>query len=472
MKNSIEIILEEAKKLVRPSDEERVRRLSIANRIVKLLEEEFSRDSINCEISIQGSLAKDTWLPEGKDIDIFLIFPKDFPKERFEDIIKKLIIVAQKSGIRWILKYAQHPYVQYIVDKYEIDIVPCYRIEPGEKPLTAADRTPLHTNYVLSKLSENPDLRDDIRLFKRFLKVLGIYGAEIKVEGFSGYLAELLILNYGSFINLIKDVAERWKPKHIIIDVEKHYSDVKTIKKLFKDSPIIVIDPVDPTRNAAAAVSVESLSKLILASKLFLHKPDILFFKYPEKYYVDSLEKRFFPPIVVIEFPYPKKLVPETVWGEAKRLCRSIWNVLERYEYKPYDVSVWSDEENRIVILIMVERDELTPYEFHKGPPVYSNDVLKFLSKYVNDEECLGPYIMDSRVVVIKRRKYYNVEVLLKAQLPLIAPKHFKKLVNNCKIVVLKSVDDIYRLYSDIRDVLLRFLLKREFWYVNLLKIS
>ncbi len=463
---SIDEVIEEAKKLVEPSIEERERRLLIVKKIIDILDSGLkTRGLRDIEVSLQGSLAKDTWLPENKDIDIFIILPKDYPRETLRDLVKIIIEIAEENNIEWRLKYAQHPYVQYIVEGYEIDVVPCYRIEPGEKPITAADRTPLHTRYVVSKLSENPNLKTEIRLLKRFLKVIGIYGAEIKVEGFSGYLAEILIIYYGSFKNFIRDVAENWRPGKVIIDIEKHYTDVRKVKTLFKDSPLIVIDPIDPMRNAAAAVSLKSMCKLILAGKLFLNKPSLNFFKYPDRSITtEDLKGRFIPPTVLIIMPYPEKLPPETVWGEAKRLCRSLRNTFERYEYKVYDAEAWTDESNNIVIAVMLERDSLPEYELHKGPPVYSDNILKFVEKYINDNECLGPYIIGERAVVIKRRKYDTAEKLIRSQICQIAPKHMRKLCDKISIVTVRSLEDIAKVPEPVRDFVIKFIIKREHW--------
>jgi tRNA nucleotidyltransferase (CCA-adding enzyme) len=38
------------------------------------------------------------------------------------------------------------------------------------------------------------------------MKGTGVYGAEAKVEGFSGYLTELLVINYGSFPKALEAV--------------------------------------------------------------------------------------------------------------------------------------------------------------------------------------------------------------------------------------------------------------------------
>lgn len=99
------------------------------------------------------------------------------------------------------------------------------------------------------------------------MKNQGIYGAEIRVEGFSGYLCELLITHYDSFINLVKEAAKWEIPT--IIDVES-YHPKKDLTKVFTKAPMIVIDPVDKSRNVAAVVSSTSLSIFIFACRQFL----------------------------------------------------------------------------------------------------------------------------------------------------------------------------------------------------------
>jgi tRNA nucleotidyltransferase (CCA-adding enzyme) len=47
----------------------------------------------------------------------------------------------------------------------------------------------------------------EVRLLKKFMKGTGVYGAEIKIGGFSGYLCELLILKYRSFAQTIEAFA-------------------------------------------------------------------------------------------------------------------------------------------------------------------------------------------------------------------------------------------------------------------------
>jgi len=43
-----------------------------------------------------------------------------------------------------------------------------------------------------------------VRLLKKFLIGTGIYGAEIAKEGFGGYVAEVFVLHYGSFLGVLE----------------------------------------------------------------------------------------------------------------------------------------------------------------------------------------------------------------------------------------------------------------------------
>lgn len=73
---NIEEVLSEAIRIVTPSPEERVRVIDTANEVVKLLTNGLSRRGYrDFTVSIQGSIAKDTWLPGDRDIDIFIILP-------------------------------------------------------------------------------------------------------------------------------------------------------------------------------------------------------------------------------------------------------------------------------------------------------------------------------------------------------------------------------------------------------------
>lgn len=311
----------EATKIVTPSPEEKVKVMNVANDILKLLTSELlKRNYRNFDVTIQGSVAKDTWLPGGdRDIDIFIVLSRDyFNMIKDGSIINDLISIAVENNINWNIKYAQHPYIQFLIGDFEIDVVPCIRINPGEKPLTAADRTPLHTEFIKSKLGQR---NTDVRLLKAFFKSVGIYGAEIKVQGFSGYVSELLVIHYGSFINVVKAISN-WPIKHVFIDMTGTYNERDAVRK-FK-SPVIIIDPVDPNRNAAASISRDVLAMAIAASREFLRNPRTEFFMKMHK----VAKPVWVLPTVVVRMPYPGNTSPDIVWGEIKKLMVSLTKTL------------------------------------------------------------------------------------------------------------------------------------------------
>ena len=146
-------------------------------------------------------------------------------------------------------KYAQHPYTEATVDGVKVNIVPCYDVKPGEWK-SAADRSPYHVEFVRKHLDE--EKKTQVRLLKRFMKVVGVYGAEIENEGFSGYAAEVLVHLHGSFEKVLEYFAT----------LRPSGESLFTLK-----------DPVDEERELSRAISKETVARMILASRAFLGSP-------------------------------------------------------------------------------------------------------------------------------------------------------------------------------------------------------
>ena len=184
---------------------------------------------------------------------------------------KKLTLVEALALAREVApvheeKYAEHAYVHAKINGFEADLVPCYLLEDATRIRSAVDRTPFHTQYVFGRIK---GLEDEVLLLKQFMKGVGVYGSELKMGGFSGYLAELLILHYGSFLSVLES-ASSWRPGEMI-DLEAHAT-------ISHEDPLVVVDPVDPGRNVAAALSVDRMFQFAAAARCFLCNPSIEFF--------------------------------------------------------------------------------------------------------------------------------------------------------------------------------------------------
>ena len=368
---------------------------------------------VEAEVRVEGSVAKDTWLGEEPDIDVFMRVPTTMPREAFGTVCLE---IARKAtdGFKQIERFAEHPYLEAIIDKVRVNIVPCYRVKRGEW-ISATDRTPFHTDYVKPLLNEQKC--GEVRLLKRFMKGVGVYGAEIKVGGFSGYLCELLILNHGSFVEVLKSAVD-WKEK-TIIDYEGYYKGrEKEAEKIFEE-PLVIVDPVDKGRNAAAAVRKEGLDEFVAAARAFLKTSHKNFF-YPQK--IEALDtKRLVrtikargSTIVFVQFG-KVGAVPDVLWGQLYKSQRSLRKMLQQHDFNVMRDCVWSNEENLNVFVFEVESRFLPLVKRHFGPPLRKKvECEKFLRKHLGAVHTIsGPRVEAGRWVVEIKRKHTDVVDLL-----------------------------------------------------------
>jgi tRNA nucleotidyltransferase (CCA-adding enzyme) len=276
------------------------------------------------------------------------------------------------------------------------------------------DRTPFHTQYVKSRLTE--EAKKEVRLLKRFMRGIGTYGAEIKVGGFSGYLCEVLILHYGSFIKLL-GAATDWKENEVI-DLEKRFKDINEIRQIFPE-PLIVVDPVDKGRNVASAVKPERLNEFIAASRQFFKTPRFEFF-YPEPVEplaFDEVARTMELRRTTFIFLNTEniKAVPDVLWGQLYRSQKALVKMVSGYGFNVIRDAVWSDEKSANVFLFELGSRFLPAVERHVGPPVMKKeDCERFLAKYAEYTEIVsGPRIEGDRWIVDRRRKYVDIVELL-----------------------------------------------------------
>lgn len=356
-----------------------------------------------------GSLAKGTWLSPA-ELDLFLIFPQNFSREELEkkglEAGKK---ICKKLKAKYEKKYTEHPYLRcYIPFKrkvYEMDVVPCYDIEP-RKIKSAVDRTPWHVRYVLKNLAE--DKKSDVRLLKKFCKAHGIYGADLLHQGFSGYLCELLIIKFGGFENLIKKAAE-WYPKVVLWLEEK---PEKKIIEQFKDNPLIFIDPVDPKRNVAAALSYESFFKFVKACREFLKNPsEKFFFERKAKISVKKLRnllKKRDSKFYVLLFPKPK-IHEDILASQLRRMTKLLGKKLHSYDFSIHRIEHFILEKF-FGIAIEAEVWKLPKIMKRIGPEIESKHAKEFLKHY-SDKKA---WIESDKWVVEDEREIQNIDEFIK----------------------------------------------------------
>lgn len=449
---------------IKPSIKEKRKLRTISDSILEEVNEVADKYDIDAVSRLVGSSGRGTWISGDRDIDIFILLPKEYDRKEFEE--KGLVIVKEvaEKARSYREDYAEHPYITARFDEFDVDLVPAYRVDGASEVTSAVDRTPLHDDYVSRKL--NDDLRDGIRLLKKFMKSIGVYGAELKVKGFSGYLTELLLLNYAkknqNGIEAFKEVlkaTKNWK-KEQKIDLEGHGEN-----KEFKD-PLIVIDPVDPDRNVAAALSLEQWSKFIAASNHFLKNPKKSFFKKTKKKDFDKKEliqtaKSRKTKLIGIEFDKPD-LVDDTLYPQLYKTEKWIKNLLKNYNFNLTRSSVYSDDKKALVLFEIW--NNLPKVEKHFGPPVTSQKHSeKFLQKYLKKEKDLftGPYIEEDRWIVERKRNHTTPTNLIKEKIKKEDKTGIGKNLKNVQKKILKEK----KLFKDrYIDFLGQFFSKKPNW--------
>ncbi|MCS7368160.1 MAG: CCA tRNA nucleotidyltransferase [archaeon GBS-70-058] len=453
-------VLSKALEVLKPSADERIKLESLLNRLIDDLKRGIRELRLDLNVEVEGSIAKDTWLSKEQDIDVFLLFPKNYDKNEFRNVL--LNLARKVVGDNFVEAYAEHPYVELNYEGVKIDLVPCLKLNSVDEAKTAVDRTPFHTAYVRANLSENA--KDEVRLLKGFMKGIGCYGAEMKVKGFSGYLCELLVLYYGSFISVLKN-AINWKPFSTVIDIEGYYGNPKEAIRIF-NAPLIVIDPVDKNRNVAAALSIDSMSKFISASKMFIESPNLRFF-FPEPIEPLSKDKMVSEfssrgsDLIFIITNCPK-VHSEILWGQLYKTLNGLRNLLLNFDFNVINCDVWSDEKDTVVFIFELEHSNLPSIKRHVGPPVYIFDEAnRFLNKYLNSPNVFsGPRIEGFRWVVYLKRKYSDVKQLLFEKMKNAKMGNLMKslLMTNQKILKNEEILDFYSSNKEFATFLTKYL--------------
>jgi tRNA nucleotidyltransferase (CCA-adding enzyme) len=314
---------------------------------------------VDAAVRVEGSTAKDTWLKGDLDIDVFMRLPTSVPRKTLGEISLK---VARKAteGYQQIERFAEHPYLETYIENIRVNIVPCYDAAPGEW-LSATDRTPFHTNYINEHMDKQ--MRGEVRLLKRFMKGIEVYGAEIKIGGFSGYLCELLTLHYGSFINVLENFSHHTQKR--VIDIERYYEGrAKEIELLFSE-PLVIIDPVDKGRNVASAVQPLRLQTFAAASQAFLKDPSRKFFYPPSRTPRDlksSKQKMESHSSDFIFLTFGKiEAVPDILWGQLYKTKKSLRKLLELSDFVVLRDTIWNEENEDYTIMIFELEQHILP---------------------------------------------------------------------------------------------------------------
>ena len=455
---------------IAPSNWERERVNRLAEELTARLVREAERSALQVEVRLDGSVAKDTWLRGDADIDIFLRVPVSLSRA---DLEKRCLGVARRAlkGYPIIERFAEHPYIETHVEGVRVNVVPCYDVARGQWR-SATDRTPFHTDYVISHLDSGR--RQEVRLLKAFLKGIGVYGADVKVSGFSGMLCETLIMYYGSFMKTLGH-AQSWKAP-TTIDLERYYAGREGEMLDLFEGPLIVIDPVDRGRNLAASISRRRLWEFVAAARAFSTKPTRSFFVARKVTPLSTAEfrremQRRGWNLLAIELGRIDAVV-DVLWSQLYRTERALRNLLRQEGFIVTRSASWSNEKDLNVILFELESLTLPPLQKHLGPHVARSQASQsFLHKHLSEARSVsGPWVDEDRWAIDQLRENTNAVELIRSRIRDggrrvgVASKIAPVLKRRHRVLAGPALVDFYRRNREATDFVTSFLKGRPAW--------
>jgi tRNA nucleotidyltransferase (CCA-adding enzyme) len=402
---SFESVVEGVRDRVVP-DESEVRALEAAvEELTERAEAAIEAIPVDADTTLVGSTARGTWLAGDRDIDLFVRFPPGLDRADLERYGLEVGHAVLPDGHE---EFAEHPYVKGELRGFDVDCVPCYAVESATEIGSAVDRTPFHTSYLEGRIDP---LADEVRVAKAFLSAIGAYGSDLRTKGFSGFLTELLVLEYGGFRPFVEAAAD-WNPP-IRLDPADHGT-------VAFDDPLVVIDPTDPERNVAAVCSPRNVARLVHHARGLLGDPRPERFERREPDPLSPaevrsrLDERGTSPVAV-RFEAPA-IVDDQLYPQLEKSLDGIEGALDRAGFRPLRSARFAAED--AVLLVECAVPELSAVVRHEGPPVGVREHAEGFYATYRTEDVTGPFIDESgRYVVERAREARTPAELVEAEL-------------------------------------------------------
>lgn len=379
-----------ARARVAPTAAERRAKESAAAEALALVRAEVSGRAHVVGAELGGSYAKGTWLA-GADIDVFVVFETSVTEARLESESRRIGFASMRAH-RPYVRYASHPYVEAAIRGTKVNVVPCYDVRKGEWR-SAADRSRFHTEHMARALT--PRMRDDVRVLKRLLQSNGLYGAELAREAVSGYACEVLVAHHGSLEGAVRALAGA-RRGHVIGRADGPQS-----------TPIAIMDPVDPARNLALAISPANIGRLVMLCRAVEGGALPLS---PARARPDAEILR--STVTVRFFAAPR--APETIWGQAKSAASALAARLGEGGFGVMRHGAHVDSRSRVTLAFVLESTSAPRWSVGTGPDHFdAANAARFAEANARRSPLVwvGP---DSRLRAARRREHVTATALLR----------------------------------------------------------
>ncbi len=385
--------------MIRPDEKDVLARTS---KVIQKINITLKKKKIRAQAVVGGSIAKGTFLKDDHDCDVFVGFEKKTYSGK--DISRILEPILKDAFKRVRLLHGSRDYFSFSENEINYEIVPVLAIRDPADAENITDCSPLHVAWV----RKHKRFRDDIRLAKAFCKASRLYGAESYIKGFSGHVLDILTIHYSGFVKLLEASLE-WKAPQVI-DTENHHKGraLEVLNTAKVQSPLIVIDPIEPMRNAAASLSQQKFDVFMKLAEAFLDDPKLSYFKKKEVTLAQVRKRADDKKLIIIDIT-AKTGKPDVVGSKLLKAVDYIGQKLADGGFLIHDLDwVWNKKRSAWTYII-TDHGRIASDYTRPGPPLSEKEhVAEFRKKNRNT------FIAGNRIFATIRRKYTLPEQLLR----------------------------------------------------------
>lgn len=393
-------LLKEVLKEIQP-DEKEIKKE--ADDMLKKLNSALKKSRISAKAITGGSIAKGTFLKGDHDCDVFVRFNyRKYKDKDISDILGKVLYKAKAFGKSRVDKlHGSRDYYQ-MKNSMKYEIIPVLEIKRFKEAKNITDCSPMHVIWV----NKFPKMKKEIMLTKAFMKSAGVYGAESYMKGFSGHVVDILTIHSKGFISLLRQ-CQKWKQGQVIDYYNYHKGRaMMNLNRSKTQSALIIVDPIDPYRNASAVLSNEKFEQFRKRAAEFLKKPSKEFF-FPERFDIDKIKKKADSKkarLIVID---AKALSgkEDVVGAKLLKALEFIESQLKMNDFNVIECEWNWDKSDRAIFWIITQREDLPETKVCEGPPV---KLKEYYENFRRVHRNLGIFEKNGKVYANVKREFRN----------------------------------------------------------------
>ena len=393
-------LLKAVQKRITPASDSLSRQASQMLRRIDLL---LKDAGLAAEAVLGGSVAKGTHLKDDSDVDIFVRFSLDQRELELSQRLGEALRPLRPARI-----HGSRDYYQVMRGKVTYEIVPVLAVKDPSQAQNVTDMSYLHVQWALTQLRRRPGLRGDIRLAKQFCKAARVYGAESYIKGFSGHSLDVLVIHFRGFRRFLQ-AAVRWKGQTLIDCQDAHHGQARERLNPAKvQGPLVLVDPVDPLRNAAAALDDATLARFQQRAREFLKSPHQRFFVRP-RFSIPALRRRAAGRRLILMEVTPRKDKVDIAGAKLVKAFEQLTRQLKLQDFVVHECDWEWEKGQRAYYWFLLDPQPLSASKEHSGPPVGSKQhVDAFLARHPQ------AYVRENRYYAIIERPFTDARQLLK----------------------------------------------------------